>query len=105
MISNRANHLSETTTGMTPGAIVQCSNREWVRLPSDRDDSLLLRPLTGATDETVAVHKGLTDLIAYSFPEERVRLAKFPPPTPDDLSNVAGAHLLWQAARLTLREG
>src|SRR4029077_6068909 len=33
------------------------------------------------------------------------RSAKFPPPTPDDLSNVAGAHLLWQAARLTLREG
>jgi superfamily II DNA or RNA helicase len=53
----------------------------------------------------VAVHKGLTDLLGYSFPEERVRSAKFPPPTPDDLSNLAGAHLLWQAARLTLREG
>jgi superfamily II DNA or RNA helicase len=61
--------------------------------------------LTGATDEVVAVHKGLTELIGYSFPEERVRSAKFPPPTPDDLSNIAGAHLLWQAARLTLREG
>ena len=90
---------------MTPGSIVQCRNREWVLLPSDNPDLLLLRPLTGATDETVAVHKKLTDLIAYSFPEERVRSAKFPPPTPGDLSNVAGAHLLWQAARLTLREG
>ena len=90
---------------MTPGSIVQCRNREWVLLPSDQDDLMLLRPLTGATDEVVAVHKKLTDLIGYSFPEERVRSAKFPPPTPNDISNVAGAHLLWQAARLTLREG
>ncbi len=90
---------------MTPGSIVQCRNREWVLLPSDQENLLRLRPLTGATDEVVAVHKGLTELIGYSFPEERVRSAKFPPPTPDDLSNVAGAHLLWQAARLTLREG
>lgn len=90
---------------MTPGSIVQCRNREWVLLPSDQETLLLLRPLTGATDEVVALHKGLTDLIGYSFPEERVCSAKFPPPTPDDLSNVAGAHLLWQAARLTLREG
>ncbi len=90
---------------MTPGSIVQCRNREWVLLPSDQENLLLLRPLTGATDEVVAVHKGLTDLLGYSFPEERVRSAKFPPPSPDDISNVAGAHLLWQAARLTLREG
>jgi SNF2 family DNA or RNA helicase len=90
---------------ITPGSIVQCRNREWVLLPSDQEILLLLRPLTGATDELVALHKGLTDLIGYSFPEERVRPARFPPPTPDDLSSVAGAHLLWQAARLTLREG
>ena len=68
-------------------------------------DFLLLRPLTRATDQVVALHEGLTDLLGYSFPEERVRSAKFPPPTPNDLSNFAGAHLLWQAARLTLREG
>jgi len=90
---------------MTPGSIVQCRNREWVLLPSDQENLLLLRPLTGATDEVVAIHKRLTDLVGYSFPEERVNSAKFPPPNASDLSNVAGAHLLWQAARLTLREG
>ena len=73
-------------------------------LPERLDHLLLLRPLTGATDEIVAIHKRLTDLIGFSFPEERVRSAKFPPPEPDDLSNIAGAHLLWQATRLTLRE-
>ena len=48
---------------MSPGSIVTCRNREWVLLPSDQEDLLLLRPLTGATDEVVAVHRGLTDLL------------------------------------------
>ena len=44
---------------MNPGSIVQCRSREWVLLPSDQKDLLFLRPLTGATDEVVAVHKAL----------------------------------------------
>lgn len=74
-------------------------------LPSDSPDVHLLRPLTGATDEVIAVHKQLTDLIGYDLPEERVRSATFPLPSPEDLADAASAHLLWQAARLTLREG
>ena len=90
---------------MTPGAIVRCRNRDWVLLPGDSPAVHVLRPLTGATDEVVAVHKQLTDLIGYDFPEERVRPATFPLPSPEDLADAASAHLLWQAARLTLREG
>jgi hypothetical protein len=90
---------------MNPGSIVHCRNRDWALLPSDQPGIQLLRPLTGATDDVVAIHQGLSDLIAYTLPEERIRPATFPPPTLDDLSDAAGAHLLWQAARLTLREG
>ncbi|MGC8724816.1 MAG: helicase-related protein [Acidobacteriota bacterium] len=90
---------------MNPGSIVRSRNREWVLLPSPDENVYLLRPLTGATDDVVAIHKGLTDLAGYDLPEERVRSATFPAPTPDDLSDAAGSHLLWQAARLTLREG
>ncbi|NMC21964.1 MAG: DEAD/DEAH box helicase, partial [Thermogutta sp.] len=90
---------------MNPGSIVRCRNRDWVLLPSDQPDVHLLRPLTGATDEVVAVHKRLADLVAYSLSEERLRSATFPLPTPDDLADAASARLLWQAARLTLREG
>jgi SNF2 family DNA or RNA helicase len=90
---------------MNPGSIVQVRNRYWVLLPHDDPDSYLLRPLTGLTDEAVALHKRLTDLIGYSLPEERVRPATFPLPTPEDVSDAVGAGLLWQAARLTLREG
>jgi SNF2-related domain len=90
---------------VTPGSIVRYRSRDWVLLPSDSPDVHLLRPLTGATDEVVAIHKELTDLIGYDLPEERVRSAMFPLPSPDDLADAASAHLLWQAARLTLREG
>ena len=90
---------------MNPGSIVRCRNRDWVLLPSDDDNVYLLRPLTGATDEFVAVHKGLSNLIGYELGEERVRPSEFDPPTTRDLSDATSAHLLWQAARLTLREG
>lgn len=90
---------------MNPGSIVRSRNREWVLLPSPDESVYLLRPLTGATDDVVAIHKGLSDLAVNDLPEEQVRSATFPIPTPGDLSDAAGAHLLWQAARLTLREG
>ena len=90
---------------MNPGSIVRCRNREWVLLPSDQPEVYLLRPLTGATDEHIAVHKRLADLISYELAEEKPRSATFPLPTAGDLADAASAHLLWQAARLTLREG
>lgn len=90
---------------MNPGSIVRCRNREWVLLPSDQPAAWFLRPLTGATDEVVAVHRQLTELVSYTLDGERVRSATFPLPSVDDLSDAAGAQLLWQAARLTLREG
>lgn len=90
---------------MNPGTIVSIRNRNWVLLPQEDPNIYLLRPLTGAMDEVVAIHKGLADLIGYTLPMERLTSATFPLPSVDDLSDAASAHLLWQAARLTLREG
>jgi hypothetical protein len=90
---------------MNPGSIVRCRNREWVLLPSDDPELLLLRPLTGATPEVVALHRRLTDLVGATLPSERVTPATFPLPTVDDLADAAGSKLLWQSARLSLRKG
>lgn len=90
---------------MNAGSIVKVRNRYWVLLPNEDPDIYLLRPLTGVTDEAVALHRELTDLLAYSLPEERPQSATFPLPTTADVSDAIGTHLLWQAARLTLREG
>jgi hypothetical protein len=48
---------------VNPGSIVQYRSREWVLLSGNPEVLLMLRPLTGATDEVVAIHKGLTDLL------------------------------------------
>lgn len=90
---------------LRPGSIVTCRNRDWVLVPSDQSEVHFLRPLTGATDDIVGIHKALSDIIGYDLPQERVRSAVFPLPTIGDLADAASAHLLWQAARLTLREG
>ena len=90
---------------MRPGTIVRARDRLWVLLPSDDPDYYVLRPLASLTDDAVALYKPLTDLLAYTLPEERLSEATFPPPKPDDVSDAVSARLLWQAARLTLREG
>ncbi|RMD67928.1 MAG: helicase, partial [Gammaproteobacteria bacterium] len=90
---------------LQPGSIVRFRDRDWVLLPGEDDDLYWLRPLTGTTDDIVAAHKGLTALVGEVLPEERLSPSRFPLPSPEDLSDSASAHLLWQAARLTLREG
>jgi superfamily II DNA or RNA helicase len=90
---------------MNPGSIVRCRNRDWVLLPADTNEVMVLRPLTGTTEDVVQVHQGLMNLVGYDLPFERVTPASFPLPTGDDVLDASSAHLLWQAARLTLREG
>ncbi|GIV04336.1 MAG: helicase [Fimbriimonadales bacterium] len=90
---------------MQPGCIVRCRNREWVLMPSETDETLALRPLAGTDGDVVLVHSRLANLVGYDLPFERVEPANFPLPSPASVADAAGAHLLWQAARLTLREG
>jgi len=90
---------------LKPGTIVKARDRYWVLLPHEDPSVYALRPLTGTVDETLLLHKQLTDLLGYTLPEERPQPAAFPLPTPEDVSNANRAALLWQAARLTLREG
>ena len=74
-------------------------------LPSPREDVYLLRPLTGTSDDIVAVHAHLSKLLGYSFPFERLSLSQFPLPSADSVADAQSVHLLWQSARLLLREG
>ncbi len=90
---------------MHPGSIVRCRNREWVVMPADTDEDIVLRPLTGTPDDVVHIHRQLMNLVSGALPFERITPASFPLPTAGDVSDATSAHLLWQAARLTLREG
>lgn len=87
-------------SGLTPGAIVRCREREWILLPSDDAELYRLRPLTGSDNEVFAVHHRLANLGI-----DRVTPATFPLPTAEDAKDGVSTQLLWQASRLTLREG
>ena len=82
------------------GSIVRCRNREWILLPSSDENLYRLRPLTGSEHEICGVDKRLA-LLGF----DRVESASFPLPKPEDTGDFIGTELLWNAARLSLRDG
>jgi hypothetical protein len=82
------------------GSIVKCRNREWVLLPSYNKDLYLLRPLTGSEEESCGIDRRFAN-----FGFDKVEPSHFPLPNPQDSSDFVGTELLWNAARLTLRDG
>ena len=90
----------------TPGALVRYREREWVVLPSDDPNLVLLRPIGGSAREVCGVVKPLADLMAYGeTPYERIEPARFPLPSPEDVQDHAAVRLLLESARLLLRDG
>lgn len=80
-----------------PGSLVRARGREWVVQSDSRRDWLRLRPLNGADGESIAL-----------IPElelQPVEPASFDWPNPAHAGNHAGALLLRDALRLTLRAG
>lgn len=82
------------------GSIVRCRGRDWVVLPLKDPEVVYLRPLAGDDGETCGIYLPLVEAGL-----ERLEPAAFPLPTPEDAGDAVGAELLWQAARLTLRDG
>ncbi|NPV58934.1 MAG: DEAD/DEAH box helicase [Actinobacteria bacterium] len=90
--------MSDGTFGV--GSIVRCREREWVVLPSHREDVVMLRPLAGGEEEICGVS---TQLMKYGI--DTITSADFPLPKPEEAGDATSAGLLFDAARLTLREG
>lgn len=85
------------TAQFAPGDLVYARGREWVALPSPDEWTLYLRPLLGAEADVRVIHPSLE--------REPVRAARFAPPALDEIATQAGAHLLCEALRLSLRRG
>jgi superfamily II DNA or RNA helicase len=82
------------------GSIVKCRGREWVVLPSEDDELYLLRPLAGTEQEVIGIHYRLHDLGL-----DRIEPAAFPAPSAAQAGDHVSVELLFNAARLTLRDG
>ncbi|GAB4297117.1 MAG: helicase-related protein [Oscillatoriaceae cyanobacterium] len=81
----------------TPGSIVSCRDRQWVVLPSENQQLVRLRPLSGDEEQIAGIYLPLE--------LETITPATFPLPQPDQVQDHTAAALLRDAARLALRSG
>ncbi|MEH2103221.1 MAG: helicase-related protein [Nostoc sp.] len=88
------------TVNHSPGSIVSCRSRQWVVLPSENQDVIRLRPLSGNEDEIAGIYQKLLEEKL-----ENIQLATFPLPQANSVQDHAAALLLMDAARLLLRSG
>ena len=88
-------------TTPAPGTLVHCREREWVVLPADDPDLLLLRPLAGGESETTGIYLPLSRALGL----DEVTGTSFPLPDPTVTGDFVSGRLLRDAARLTFRTG
>jgi superfamily II DNA or RNA helicase len=78
------------------GSLVRVRERDWVVLPSDDEEVLRLRPLTGSDAEICGLYRPF---------ERDLQQASFPDPRPETAGDFISGALLRNAARLSLRSG
>ena len=81
------------------GSLVTARNRDWVVLPSNNDKLVLLKPLGGSEEEITGIYLPLV------FADDRIESTNFPHPSAKDLGDIASARLLYNAVRLSFRNG
>lgn len=84
---------------LQPGKLVSLRGREWVVLPSDDSNLLVVKPLGGSDDEIAGIY------LPLKIPGDTPVDACFEPPTSGDLGSISTARLLYDAARLAFRNG
>jgi len=80
-----------------PGNLITLRGREWVVLPSDDKDLLIVKPLGGSDEEITAIYKPLR------IPEDEPKEAKIDNPSIADINDFETAKLLFDATRLSFR--
>ena len=81
-----------------PGTLVKFRGRRCVVQPSMDTDLILLKPLGGAENETMAIFEPVLQ------PNDKIEPDHFELPSTDDLDSFLTAKLLYDAARLSFRQ-
>src|SRR5262245_4810982 len=82
-----------------PGTLVAFNDREWVVLPNQEEDVMLLRPLGGSEIEITAVWKKI------SSQYNKLKRYDFKAPIESQVGDFSSARLLFNATRLSFRNG
>jgi superfamily II DNA or RNA helicase len=86
-------------SSLQPGKLVSLRGRDWIVLPSEDRDLLVVKPLGGSDDEIAGIYLPLA--IASDRPAD----ARFEAPAAADLGDISSARLLYDSARLAFRNG
>jgi len=78
--------------------MVRYREREWIVLPSEDNDLMLLKPLGGSDEEVTAIYIPL-----QTIPGEQVVSSSFDLPDADDIGAFETAKVLFDASRLSFR--
>ena len=85
---------------LQPGKLVSVRGRDWIVLPSEDPENLLVvKPLGGSDDETAGIY------LPLEIESETPKDTRFQPPAREDLGDIATARLLYDSARLAFRNG
>ena len=87
------------TTFLQSGKLVSLRGRDWIVLPSEDKDLLIVKPLGGSDDEITGIYLPLG--VETDQPVD----AHFCAPGAADLGDIATARLLYDSARLAFRHG
>ena len=87
------------SASLQPGKLVSLRGRDWVVLPSDNADLLVVKPLGGSDEETTGIY------LPLEIPEDIPQDAHFDSPSAEDLGDISKARFLYDAARLAFRNG
>ena len=82
-----------------PGSLVKVRDRDWVVMPSSDKNLIRIKPLGGSEDEETGIY------LPLAFKEDKLKAATFPLPTVNDIGSYESAKLLYNAARLSFRNG
>lgn len=84
---------------LQPGKLVTLRGRDWIVLPSDDRDLLVVKPLGGSDEEITGIY------LPLALVSDRPADARFSPPSAKDLGDISSARLLYDSARLAFRNG
>lgn len=82
-----------------PGKLISLRGRDWVVMPSEEPDLLVVKPLGGTDKEITGIY------IPFAMERDTPRDARFLPPSSEDLGDISTARLLYDSARLAFRNG
>ena len=81
------------------GSLVRARNRDWIILPSNDENLVLLKPLGGSEEEISGIY------LPLAFEADKIESTDFPIPTINDIGDISSARLLYNATRLAFRNG